>query len=328
MIRLTRRSLAAGLLAAPFVRPAMAQRAITLRIAHALPQAHTYQLWAEQFRDALKASVGERIDVRVFPNAQLGRETEYLEGMKLGTIDGAILGRHGQVDPRLDVLNMPMIYRDDAHLDAVLRGGGAVQARLDGMMFEKGYKCLGWGELGFRHVTTRSDAVRRAADMRGLDIRVPNVEPWLFAFRQWGANATPLDFSELYAALQQGVVKAQENPPELIFSAKFFEVQKFLNLTSHANIPCQFLLGRVFWDRLPRELHAPVEAAATKARDAQVKAARDANSRTIADLEKAGMTIVRDVDRGSFEPGANATFARYEERLGADLIRAVREARA
>ncbi|MCU0985546.1 MAG: TRAP transporter substrate-binding protein [Acetobacteraceae bacterium] len=328
MTSLTRRGLVAGALALPAIRAANAQRATVLRIAHALPQTHTYQLWAEQFRDALKASVGERIDVRIFPNAQLGRETEYLEGMKLGTIDGSILGRHGQIDGRLDVLNMPMIYRDDAHLDAVLRSGGAVQQRIDGIIFEKGYKCLGWGELGFRHVTTRAEPVRRAADMRGLDIRVPNVEPWLFAFRQWGANPTPLDFAELYAALQQGVVKAQENPPELIFSAKFFEVQKFLNLTSHANIPCQFLLGRTVWERLPRELHAPIEAAATRARDAQVKAAREANEKTIAELEKAGMTVVRDVDRASFEPGAVATFARYEDRLGADLIRAVREAKA
>lgn len=326
MPAITRRAALGAALALPAIRDAAAQRATVLRIAHALPQAHGYQLWAERFRDALRAEVGERIDVRIFPNAQLGRETEYLEGMRLGTIDASILGRHGQVDGRLDVLNLPMIYRDDNHLDAVLRRGRPVQQRVDQILFERGYKCLGWGELGFRHVTTRDRPIRQASDLRGLDIRVPNVEPWLFAFRAWGANPTPLDFAELYSALQQGVVRAQENPPELIHSARFYEVQRVLSLTAHANIPCQFLVGRVFWDRLPRNLQEAVERAAHIGRDEQVRKAREANVALIAELERLGMTVVRDVDRASFEPGAVETYRRFEERLGGDLIRAVREA--
>ena len=95
---------------------------VVLRIAHAMPTTHGYQIWAEKFRDELKKLVGDRVDVKIFPNAQLGKETEYIEGMKLGTIDGAVFGRHGQIDPRLDVLNLPMIYRDDAHVAFEGRG--------------------------------------------------------------------------------------------------------------------------------------------------------------------------------------------------------------
>src|SRR5690606_11734335 len=163
--------------------------------------------------------------------AQLGTETEYLESMQLGTLDGAIMGRHGQIDPRLDVLNLPMIFSGDAHVDAVLHSDSEIRKQLEDILYEKGFKVLAWGELGFRHITTNGKEVRTAADLQGIDIRVPNVQPWLTAFRAWGANPTPLPFEEVYSALQQGVMSAQENPPENIFTSKFYEVQKTMSLT-------------------------------------------------------------------------------------------------
>jgi tripartite ATP-independent transporter DctP family solute receptor len=317
------------LLAAAFAvaTGAAAQQTIVLRIAHAMPTTHGYQIWAEKFRDELKKTAGNRIDVRIFPNAQLGKETEYIEGMRLGTIDGAVFGRHGQIDPRLDVLNLPMIYRDDAHVDAVLRRNSPVQQQIDQIMYDKGFKVLGWGELGFRHITTRAGPVRKAGDLKGVDIRVPNVDPWLIAFRAWGANPTPIDFAELYSALQQGVVKAQENPPEIIFTSKLYEVQKFLNLTSHANIPSQMVVGRGYWEKLPKDLQDAVMKAASASRDEQVRLSRDANVKLIDELQKKGMTVVRDVDRASFEAGAMESYAKFEDKIGKDLIKAVRDAK-
>jgi TRAP-type transport system periplasmic protein len=300
---------------------------VVLRIAHAMPTTHGYQIWAEKFRDELKKLVGDRVDVKIYPNAQLGKETEYIEGMKLGTIDGAVFGRHGVIDPRLDVLNLPMIYRDDAHVDAVLRRNNPVQKQLDQIMYDKGFKVLGWGELGFRHITTQSAPVRKASDLKGVDIRVPNVEPWLIAFRAWGANPTPIDFSELYSALQQGVVKAQENPPEIVFTSKLYEVQKYLSLTSHANIPSQMVLARSVWEKLPKDVQDAVMKAASISRDVQVQLTREANAKLVGELEKKGMIIVRDVDRASFEAGAQQSYTKFEGIIGKDLIKAVREAK-
>lgn len=304
-----------------------AQQPITMRIAHAQPTTHGYHVWAEKFRDDLKALVGSRIDVKIFPNAQLGKETEYIEGLKLGTVDGSIFGRHGQIDPRLDVLNLPMIYRDDAHVDAVLRQNKPIQQRLEQIMYDKGVKVLGWGELGFRHVTTKTTPVKKAADLKGIDIRIPTVDPWIVAFKAWGANPTPIDFAELYSALQQGVVKAQENPPEIIYTSKLYEVQKYLNLTAHANIPSQMVLSRAYWEKLPKDLQDAVTKAAASSRDFQVKSTREANARLVGELEKRGMTIVRDVDRASFEAGALESYAKSEATIGRDLIDAVRNAK-
>lgn len=300
-------------------------KGLVIRIAHSMPTTHGYHVWAEAFRDELKNLVGDKITVKIFPNAQLGKETEYIDGIKLGTIDGAIFGRHGVIDPRLDVLNLPMIYRDNAHVDAVLRQNKPVQQRIEQIMYDKGFKVLGWGELGFRHITTSSKAIRKADDLKGVDIRVPSVDPWIIAFRAWGANPTPIDFSELYSALQQGVVKAQENPPEIIFTSKFYEVQKFLNLTSHANIPCQLVLGRQYWEKLPKDLQDAVMKAATIGRDKQVRLSREANVKLVDELAKKGMTVVKDVDRASFEAGALESYAKFQDIIGKDLIQAVRE---
>lgn len=330
-MRVNRRSfpvlaLSAGLLWSTASVTAWAD-SVVLRIAHVMPTAHSWHQWVLDFQDELEARVPGRVDVRVFPSAQLGSETEYLEGIKLGTISGAVMGRHGQIDPRLEVLNLPMIYRDDEHVDIVLRSGSPLNDRLDAIMYENGYKVLGWGELGFRHVTTRGKAVRQASDLQGIDIRVPNVEPWLIAFRAWGANPTPMDFSELYSALQQGVIDAQENPPEIIYTSRFYEVQDHLNLTGHANIPAQFVLGTQVWESLPADLQEAVMEAATASRDRQVASTRAANARLVADLKASGMTVISDVDKESFAAGALEAYAQFEDRIGKDLIEAVRDAR-
>jgi len=307
--------------------PAAQAAPITMRVAHAMPASHSYQTWVENFRKELERLAPGRVDVKIFPNAQLGKETEYIEGIKLGTIDGAVMGRHGQIDQRLEVLNLPMIYKGDAHVDAVLRSGSPLQQRIDNIMLEKGFKVLGWGELGFRYITTKDKPIRKAEDLKGVDIRVPNVEPWLVAFRAWGANPTPMDFAELYSALQQGVVTAQENPPEIIYTSKFYEVQKQLSLTEHANIPSQFVLSKAYFDKLPEDLKGPIMEAARISRDAQVAATREANAKLVAELEKAGMTVIRDVDKDSFRAGAQEAYAKYEKQIGKDLIEAVQNAK-
>lgn len=306
---------------------ASAQDKITMRIAHNMPETHSYSLWMAKFREVLDAKFPGRFDIKVFPAAQLGNETEYLEAMQLGTLDGAIMGRHGQIDPRLDVLNLPMIYRDDAHVDAVLHKQSDVQMRLEDILYEKGFKVLAWGELGFRHITTNGKEVRKAEDLQGLDIRVPNVQPWLTAFKAWGANPTPLPFEEVYSALQQGVMSAQENPPENIFTSKFYEVQKTMSLTGHANIPSEFMLSRAYWEKLPDDVKETVVQAAREGSLIQVAAARKANEELISKLEAGGLTIIRDVDKESFRPGAEESYKASEGTIGRNLIDAVSQAK-
>jgi tripartite ATP-independent transporter DctP family solute receptor len=208
-----------------------------------------------------------------------------------------------------------------------MRQNRPIQKELEEIMMERGYKVLGWGELGFRNITTKDRPIRKAEDLKGLDIRVPNVPSWLAAFKAWGANPTPMDFAELYSALQQGVVKAQENPPEIIYNSKFYEVQKYLNLTGHANIPCEFTLSAKFWEKLPNDLQEAIMKAATISRDVHVEHVRAANDKLVDVLEEQGMIIVRDIDKASFTSGAEVSYKENEAKIGKDLIEKVRNAR-
>ena len=325
MRSITRRLFVAGLSAgiALMAGAAMAQDKVTMRIAHNMPESHSYAQWLGTFQQVLEQKLPGRFDVKVFPAAQLGTETEYLESMQLGTLDGAIMGRHGQIDARLDVLNLPMIFDGDAHVDAVLHSDSAVRKQLEDILYEKGFKVLSWGELGFRHITTNGKEVRTAADLKGIDIRVPNVQPWLTAFRAWGANPTPLPFEEVYSALQQGVMGAQENPPENIFTSKFYEVQKTMSLTQHANIPSEFMLSRAFWEKLPEDAQAALLEASREGSKVQVAAARKANEELISKLEELGLKIIRDVDKESFRAGAEESYKASEPTIGRELIDAV-----
>lgn len=322
----TRTLLATAAILVAGVSAAFAQDTVTIRFAHAMPATHSYEKWVNDFADELERLAPGQFEIISYPSAQLGTETEYLEGIKFGTIEGAVMGRHGQIDQRLEVLNLPMIYRDAAHVDAVLRSGGAVQQELDQIMYENGYQVLGWGELGFRDITTKGVPIRKASDLQGISIRVPNVEPWLIAFREWGANPTPLDFSELYSALQQGVVDAQENPPEIVVTSRLNEVQDTLSLTEHASIPSQMVISTRVWEGLSEERQAAVMEAATISRDKQVASTREVNEGLVAKLSEQGMTIVDDVDRESFRAGAEVSWKAFEDRIGADLIANVQAA--
>lgn len=237
------------------------------------------------------------------------------------------MGRHGVVDTRLEVLNLPMIYRDEKHVDAVLRSDSEVQERLDAIFYEHGYKVLGWGELGFRNITTNGKLIKKASDLEGIDIRVPSVQTWLTAFKSWGANPTPLDFSEVYSALQQGVVDAQENPIEIILTSRFYEVQDTINLTKHAYIPSEFILSRTYWEKLPEDLQGIIMKAAKIGRDKQVANTRTENASRLNQLKEYGMIVNADVDLASFQKGANEAYAKFEDVIGKDLIKAVKEAR-
>ncbi len=298
---------------------------IVLRIAHGMAPDHSYQKWLDDFTQLLKAKVGDRVEIKVFPAAQLGTETQYLENMKLGALDGAVLGRHGEVDIRLDVLNLPLIFKDAAHVDKVLRSGGPLEKHFNDILLSKGYVNLGWGELGFREITSNVP-IHNVNDLQGLTIRVPNAPVLVAAFKAWGANPVALDLSEVYTGLRTGVVKAQENPPETIYKNKYYEVQKYLSMTDHSTIVNQFLISKKKWDTLPKDIQEAMLEVGRVSRDNHVKFVRQANADMVIELEKQGMTVVRDVDRSTFTAGAKAVQDQFSDKFGADVIQSIVDA--
>ena len=191
---------------------------------------HTQSVWAAE---EIKKRTNGKFDITVHPASSLGKETDINQGMTLGTIDMIISGPSfaARSFPRLGIAYYPFIFRDGDHLLAYSKSD-VFKEMIDGFRAKTGIQILAYTYYGARH-TTAQKPFTDCAGMKGLKIRVPDVPAYTATPRACGANPTPIAFAEVYLALQNGTVEAQENPLTTIEAKKFFEVQKAIMLTGH-----------------------------------------------------------------------------------------------
>jgi TRAP-type transport system periplasmic protein len=188
----------------------------------------------------------------------------------------------------------------------------------------KGIEALAWGENGFRHITNSKRPINTPADAKGLKVRTMENQVHMTAFRQLGVLPTPMAFTEVFTALQQGTVDGQENPIPVITSSKFAQVQKYLTLTGHVYSPAMILMAKSTYDGLSAgEQKMFKEAAAVAAKAMRDKvAAVEANG--VAELRSAGMEVITDVDRTKFQEALEPAYAEYSKKFGKDKIDQIR----
>ena len=191
---------------------------------------HTESVWAAE---EIKKRSNGKFDITVFPASSLGKETDINQGMLLGTVDMIISGPSfaARSYPRLGIAYYPFIFRDADHQFAYSKSA-VFKEIVDGFREKTGIQILAYTYYGARH-TTAQKAFTDCAGMKGLKIRVPDVPAYRATPESCGANPTPIAFAEVYLALQNGTVDAQENPLTTIEAKKFYEVQKHIMLTGH-----------------------------------------------------------------------------------------------
>src|SRR5512139_1377690 len=193
------------------------------------------QTGLKKFADLVGERTQGQVQVQIFPASQLGTEQELLEGVQLGTVhmfEGSS-GSVGRFLPDLEAFAAPYIWRDPDHMLKVVRGPVG-QGLAERLVKAKGMRVLDFGWLfGNRYLTTKSKAIYKPEDLKGMKIRVQPTAIYLETIKAMGANPTTMDFKEVYLGLQSGAIDGQENPPFVIFNNKFFEVQKFVMLTAH-----------------------------------------------------------------------------------------------
>jgi tripartite ATP-independent transporter DctP family solute receptor len=191
---------------------------------------HTESVWAAE---EIKKRTNGRYDIQVFPASSLGKETDINQGLTLGTVDMIISGASfaARNFPRIGVSYYPFIFRDAAH-QAAFAKSPVFQELAEEYRKKSGIVITAYTYYGARH-TTSNRAFSDCAGMKGLKIRVPDVPAYMATPRACGANPTPIAFAEVYLALQNGTVEAQENPLTTIEAEKFYEVQKNIMLTGH-----------------------------------------------------------------------------------------------
>ena len=257
---------------------------------------HTESVWAAE---EIKKRTNGKFDIQVFPASSLGKETDINQGMQLGTVDLIISGssfaaRHY---PRLGIAYYPFIFRDGDHLLAYSRSP-VFKEMIDGYREKTGIQILAYTYYGARH-TTANKPILDCAAMKGLKIRVPDVPIYRNTPEACGANATPIAFAEVYLALQNGTVEAQENPLPTIEAKKFYEVNKHIMLTGHIVDGLITQVAPHVWTKLSdaeKKIFGDVALEAAARATAQIKK-REAELMT--EFKSKGVTI-HQVNRQSF----------------------------
>jgi tripartite ATP-independent transporter DctP family solute receptor len=222
-----------------------------LKWAHVYETSEPFHKWSVWAAEEIKKRSGGKYQIDVYPASQLGKENDINQGLALGTVDMIISGSSfaAKSFPRIGVTYYPYTFRDVNHLLAYTKSD-IYKELTAGYEQKSGNQIVATTYYGVRH-TTSNKPITKCADMKGLKIRVPDVAAYLAMPRACGANTTPIAFAEVYLALQNGTVEAQENPLPTIEAKKFFEVQKHIILTGHIVDHLNTVVSGALWKKLP-----------------------------------------------------------------------------
>ncbi len=280
------------------------------------------QFGSDEFRRKLLALAGKRIIIDQRGSGALGSENAILAATQSGAVDMSVIsgGVVSAAVPALGVFDIPFLFRDAAHAKAVAQGpvGAAIAAKFA----DKGLTLLALGKQGFRHITNSKRPIRTPDDLKGLKIRLIPNEMYLMSFKALGAEAVPMEFPLVYAAMKDGRLDGQENPIPTIANSRFYEVQKYITLDAHTFAPVAFVANRAMFEQLDPADQAVLIAAAKAAAEATWQAQLD--DKKLEDLRKGGMEVIDKFDRQPFVDAIKSLDPEFEKRFGKDLIAAIR----
>ncbi len=300
-------------------RPRPAAAAGTFQYRYGTPTAptHPLSLRAAQMWDAVRTETGGRLDVKVFPNSELGGDTAVLPQLRSGAVQflnftGGILA---SVVPSAAVDGVGFAFRNSAQAFATMDGPLGASVRKD--MEAAGIYCFEkiW-DNGWRQITSSTKPIANVGDLSGFKIRTPSSKMWIELFKALGASPTPMNIAELYTSLQTHIVDGQENPLAVIEAAKFYEVQKYLSLTNHMWTGFWLIANNEAWKALPPDIQAVVTRNAAKYALLERDDIAKATTETLAKLKTQGL-IVNTPDTAPFRAKLGGYYAIAKELVGA-----------
>jgi tripartite ATP-independent transporter DctP family solute receptor len=256
----------------------------------------------------------------VFGSSQLGSDTEMLQKLKLGTLDFSQPSTvMSTVVPQFGLFDMPYLVKDRQHADCIAKE--IIWPELAPMAEAQGYKLIGVWENGFRQITNNVRAIDTPEDLQGMKLRTPSGVWRVKMFQAYGANPTPMEFSELFVALQTGVVDGQENPYSNIASAKFNEVQEYLSETNHVYTPSFPVASLRRWESWPPEVQEAILQAGQEVQAWTYETAEKLDVDLRQELIDAGMAF-NEADREAFVAASQPVYDQFAEEVegGRDLI--------
>ena len=302
---------------------AAASAQVTLKFAHAAPESDLQQNYAVFFQQEVAKRTGGDVKVQIFPQGQLGNDSQMIDGVRSGIIDVVMVGLNNfsGLAPESEAFGLPFMFPNRQVAYKVL-DGSVGQGVLDEMKTH-GIKGLAYPENGYRNMTNNRGPIRTPADVKGLQMRVNNSKALNDMFAAMGANPQQIPVAELYTALETKVVDSQDHPIGVTLSFKFYEVQKYLSLTQHAYAPLLVSMNLKKFDGLTAKQQQVVQEVAQEATDMQRKLSISKENDMLADLTKQGMQINRDVNGAAFQDAAKPVWKAFIAKNGDRLINAI-----
>src|SRR3982750_2433012 len=276
--------------------PALAQ--LEIKLGHVGEPGSLFQQSADEFAKRANAKLAGKAKVVTYGSSQLGGDSEMIQKLKLGTLDMALPSTvmSSQVD-LFGIFEMPYIVKDRAHMAKIEKE--IFWPKLAPEAEKKGLKVIAVWENGYRHITNNKRPIKVPDDLKGIKVRVPEGKGRVKMFQAYGANPSPMKFSELFTALQTGVMDGQENPLTQIYSAKLQEVQKFLSLSGHVYTPSYLIVGTRKWATLPADQRKAMEDTARETQAFVYELAAKEETDLLGKLKQAGMQV-NEVDKDAF----------------------------
>ena len=305
---------------------ALAQQPIVIKFSHVVALDTPKGKGAEYFKKLAEERTKGRVKVEVYPNSQLYKDGEEMEALQLGSVQmlAPSVAKFGPLGVReYEVFDLPYIFDSYADLHKVTEG--AVGKQLFQKLESKGITGLAYWDNGFKDFSANK-ALKGPADVKGLKLRIQSSNVLEAQIRALGGIPQKMAFSEVYQALQTGVVDGTENPPSNFYTQKMHEVQKYLTMTEHGVIEYAVIVNKKFWDGLPADIRSALESAMKDTTKYANDIAKKENDDALEGVKKSGKTqvIVPTAEEKAAWKKALVTVHREQEsRIGKDIIQAV-----
>ena len=312
----TRRALAAlaalGLVALAG-GPGTAAAQTEIKLGHVGEPGSLFAASADEFAKRANARLGGKAKVVVFGSSQLGGDKEMLQKVKLGTLDMALPSTvmSSEVD-LFGIFEMPYLVKDREHMKRIEQA--VFWPTLAPAAEKKGLTVLAVWENGYRQLTNNKRPIKVPDDLKGIKLRVPEGKWRVKMFQTYGANPSPMKFSELFTALQTGVMDGEENPLTQIYSAKLQEVQKYLSLSGHVYTPAYLVVGTRKWATMPADVKKILADTAKETQAFVYETAARQETELLGKLKQAGMQV-NDVDKDAFVAASKPIYDEFSSEV-------------
>ena len=299
---------------------------ITIKFSHVVAPATPKGKAADKFKELAEKYTGGRVAVEVYPNSQLYKDKEELEALQLGAVQmlAPSLAKFGPLGVRdYEAFDLPFIFPDKAALRKVLDGD--IGKQLFAKVEEKGIKGLAYWDNGFKIMSANSP-LKVPDDFLGLKLRIQSSKVLEAQMKALGAVPQVMAFSEVYQALQTGVVDGTENPPSNMYTQKMHEVQKYATLSNHGYLGYAVIVNKKFWDDIPADVRGQLEKALAEASTFANDIAQAENDKALEAMKASGKTEFHELtadERAAWVAALKPVYEEVAGRVGADLIAAI-----